>query len=156
MFYEFWDLANLLLHIPLKMQNKMKNILSQAYSLKLKNIILFLNQGLIFFPNGHIRNVVSKLPNVVKINVENDNIVSKLSNVVQFNVEIHNVVSTLLNVVDFNVDVRNVVSTLIWRCATSRRHINLKTTLKRRWNVFWVAFITFVSCTPWIYYKPLF
>ena len=48
MFYEFWDLANLLLHIPLKMQNKMKNILSQAYSLKLKNIILFMNQGLIF------------------------------------------------------------------------------------------------------------
>ena len=48
MFYEFWGLANLLLHIPLKMQNKMKNILSQAYSLKLKNIILFLNQGLIF------------------------------------------------------------------------------------------------------------
>ena len=31
---------------------------SPAYSLKLKNIILFLNQGLIFFRNGHIRNVV--------------------------------------------------------------------------------------------------
>ena len=111
--------------------------MSPAYSLKLKNIILFLNRGLIFFSNGHIRNVVSTLPNVVKIDVENDNVVSTLSNVVQFNVEIHNVVSTLLNVVDFNVDVRNVVSTLIWRCATSRRHINLKATLKQRWNVCW-------------------
>ena len=70
-----------------------------------------------FFWNGHIRNVVSTL-----------------SNIVQFNVEIHN----LLNVVDFNVDVHNVVWALIWRCATSRRHINLKATLNQRWNVFWI------------------
>ena len=90
-----------------------------------------------FFLNGHNRIVVSTLPNIVKIDVENDNVVSTLSNVVQFNVEIHNVVSTLLNVVNFNVDVHNVVSTLIWRCATLRRHISLKTTLNRRWNVFW-------------------
>ena len=89
-----------------------------------------------FFWNGHIRNVVSTLPNVVKIDVENDNVVSTLSNVVQFNVEIHNVVSTLLNVVNFNVDVHNVVSTLIWRCATSRCHTsyqpksNVEPTLK--------------------------
>ena len=115
----------------------MKKILSPAYSLKLKNIILFLNRGLIFFSNGHIRNVVSTLPNVVKIDVENDNVVSTLSNIVQFNVEKHNVVSTLFNVVNFNVDVHNVVSTLISLCATPRRHINLKTTLKRRWNVCW-------------------
>ena len=66
-----------------------------------------------FFSNGHIRNVVTTLPNVVKIDVENDNVVSTLSNVVQFNVEIHNVVSTLLKVVNFNVDVHKVVSTLI-------------------------------------------
>ena len=38
--------------------------------------------------NGHIRNVVSTLPNVVKIDVENDNVVSTLSNVVEFNLEI--------------------------------------------------------------------
>ena len=74
-------------------------ILSPPYSLKLKNIILFLNQGLIFFLNGHIRNFASTLPNVVKIDVENDNFVSALSNVVQFNVEKHNVVSMLFNVV---------------------------------------------------------
>ena len=112
-------------------------ILSPPYSLKLKNFILFFNQDLVFFPNGHICNVVSTLRNVVKIDVENDNVVWTLSNAVQFNVEIYNVVSMLLNVVNFNVDVHNIVSTLIWRCATSRRHINLKTTLSRRWNVCW-------------------
>ena len=91
----------------------MKKILSPAYSLKLKNIILFLNRGLIFFSNGHIRNVVSTLPNVVKIDVENDNVVSTLSNVVQFNIEKHNVVSTLFDVVNFNVDVHNVVEPML-------------------------------------------
>ena len=40
-----------------------------------------------FFSSGHIRNVVSTLPNVVKIDVENDNVVLTLSNLVQFNVE---------------------------------------------------------------------
>ena len=123
----------------------MKKILSPAYSLNLKNIILLLNRGLFFFYwNSHIRNVVSTLPNVAKIDVENDNVVTMLSNVIQFNVEIHNLLSTLLNVVDFNVDVRNVGSKLIWRCATFRRHINLKTTLNRRWNVCW-AYISVVS-----------
>ena len=88
-------------------------MLSPTYSLKFKTIILFLNRCLYFFSNGHIRNVVSTLPNVVKIDVENDNVVSTLSKVVQFNVEIYNVVSMLLKVVNFNVDVHNFVSTLI-------------------------------------------
>ena len=73
----------------------MKKILSPAYFLKLKNIILFLNRGLICFSNGHIRNVFSTLSNVVKIDVENDNVVATLFNVVQFNVELHNPVPTL-------------------------------------------------------------
>ena len=95
------------------MANKMKKILNPAYSLKLKNNILFLTRGLFFFSNGHIYNVVSTLPNVVKIYAENGNVVSTLSNVVQINVEIGNVDSTLFNVLNFNVDVHNVVSTLI-------------------------------------------
>ena len=87
------------------------------------------------FWNGHIPNVVSTLPNVVKIDIENNHVVSTLPNVVQFNVEIHNVLSTFLNNVNFNVDVHNVVSMLIWRCVTLRRHISLKATMNRRWNV---------------------
>ena len=79
----------------------------------LESIILLFTQGLIFFSNGLIRNVVSTLPNVVKINVENDNDVSTLSNVVKINIEIDNVDWTLLNVVNFSVDVHNVVSTLV-------------------------------------------
>ena len=70
-----------------------------------------------------------RCPNVIKIDVENGNVVSTLSNVVQLDVEIHNVVSALLNVVNYNFDLQNVASKLIWRCATSRRHLNLKTTL---------------------------
>ena len=88
------------------MGKKLRKMLSPTYSLKFKNIILFLNRGLYFFSNGHI-------PNVAKIDVENDNVVSTLSNVVQFNVEKHNVVSTLFYIVNFNVAIHNVVSTLI-------------------------------------------
>ena len=92
----------------------MKKILTPACSLKLKKLILFFTRGLFFFfSNGHIRNVVSTLINVLKIDVENDNVISTLSNVVQINVEIDNVDSTLFNVVNFNVDLHNVVSTLI-------------------------------------------
>ena len=47
-FKNFWGSGNTLLHIPLKMENKMKNILILMYSLKLKNIILFLTRGSIF------------------------------------------------------------------------------------------------------------
>ena len=101
-------------------------MLSPMHSLKLKNIILFLNLNF------------STLSNVVKIYVENDNVASTLSNVVQINVEMDNVDWTLFNVVNFNVDIHNVLSTLIWRCATSRRHINQKATLKWHWNVYWV------------------
>ena len=43
----------------------------------------------IFFSSGHIRNVVSTLPNVVQFNVEKHNVVSTLFYVVNFNVHIH-------------------------------------------------------------------
>ena len=134
----FEDLQIFFYKFLLKWGKNEKN-LSPAYSLKLKNIILFLNRGFFFFffSNGHIRKVVSTLPNVMKIDVENDKVVSTLLNVVQFNFEKHNVVSTLFSVVDFNVDIHNVVSTLIWRCATSQHHMDLKTMLNRRWNICW-------------------
>ena len=133
----------------------MKKILSRTYSLRLNNIIWFLTWGLLFWffiylfiylfiSNGHIYKVAQKLPNIKKIYAENDNTVSTLSNVVQINLEIGNVDSTLFNVVNFNIDVHNVVSTLIWSWATSRRHISLNVTLKRRWNVCWeVTLINF-------------
>ena len=53
----------------------------------------------LFFSNGHIHNVVSMLPNVVKICVENGNVSSTLSNIFQINVQIDNVDSTLFSVV---------------------------------------------------------
>ena len=65
----------------------------QKYYFVFESRIEFLN---IFFSNGHIRNVVSTLPNIVKTDVENDNVVSTLFYVVNFNVDIHNVVSTLI------------------------------------------------------------
>ena len=74
-------------HERVKMGKKWRKMLTPTYSLKFKNIILFLNRALYFFSNDHIRNVVSTLPDV-----ENDNAVSMLSNVVQFNIEKHNVV----------------------------------------------------------------
>ena len=77
----------------------------------------------VLFRRGHFHNVVSTFINIVKLDVENNN-----------------VFSTLLDVVHVNVEIHNVVSMLIWRCPTSRRHANQKTTLKQRWNVCWVVF----------------
>ena len=89
----------------------------------------------LIFANEHIDNVVSTLINVVKLDVENNNIVSTLSNVVNINVEKSNIDSALFNIKNFNADKHNVVSTLIWHWLTSQRHVNLKTTLKQRWNL---------------------
>ena len=84
------------------------------------------------FRNGHFRNVVSTLTNVVKLDVEKENVVLTLSSVAHINVEIHNVDSTLFDVVNSNVEIHNVVSALTGGCTTSRRHINQKATLKQR------------------------
>ena len=80
-----------------------------------------------------------------------------LPNVVQINFEIDNVDSAFIDVVNSNVDVRNIVSTLIWRCTTSRRHINLKPMSKQRWNVCWAYpnfFGSIISCI-WTEYRDL-
>ena len=105
-------------------------MLTPEFSLKLKTFILSLIRRLIFFSNGHIDNVLSKLHNVVKIDVKNDKVVLTLSNVVQINIEID-----------------NVDSTLVWRWVKSRRHINLKnnveTTLK--YLLVWWKWITSIG-----------
>ena len=100
-----------------------------------KILFCFWLEASFFCSNGHIHNVVLTLTKVVKIDIENVNVASTLSNIVQINVEIEDVDSMLFNVVNFNVDVHDVALTLIWHFATSRRHINLKTTLKRRWKL---------------------
>ena len=63
--------------------------------------------------------------------------VSMLPKAVQIKPEIDMVDSTLLYIVSFNVDIHKIVSTLIWDCVMLWRHINLKLTLKQRWNVCW-------------------
>ena len=116
------------------------------FHLKLKNIIwLLLKAYFDCFAKGHIYNVVSTLSNVAKPDVENNSVVSTLSEVVHIDVEIHNVDSTLFNVVSFDVEVHNVVSILICGCFTSRRRINLNTTLDQWWNVCCVASLNITS-----------
>ena len=112
---------------------KMKKILSPAYFLKLKNIILYLNRGSIFFQMVIFATLFRRCPTLWKSTLKLTTLFQRCS--VQF--EIHIVVSMLLNVVNYNVDVHNVASTLIWRCAASQRHINPTITLSRRWNVCW-------------------
>ena len=107
-----------------------------------KILFCFWIRAYIFFKWSYLQRCFD-VANVVKIYVENDNVVLTLSNVFQFNVQKQNVVSTFFYVVNFNVDIHNVASTLIWRWVTSRRHINLTTTLNRRWNVCWVTYILF-------------
>ena len=127
MFSEFCSAANIRSHISVKMENKMKKSLSPMYSLKLKNIILFLTQTLIFilFKWSYSKPCFN-VSQLVKIYVENGKVISTLSNFVQINVEIDN-----FDLMLFKVDVQNVVSTFIQLCVTSRCHVNLK----QPWNV---------------------
>ena len=109
---------------------KMK-IFSPPHSLKLKNTTFFLIKAWIFFQMVIFPTLFWRYPTLWKPAL-------KMTTLFWRCLKLFN--STLLKVVNFNVDIHNVVSTLIWRCATSRRHINLKTTMNRRWNVCWVKF----------------
>ena len=87
------------------------------------------------FANDHIHNVVLTLPKTMKVDVENYNVVLMLSSVVYINFEIDNADSTLFNVINCNVDKHNVFSALVWCYLRLWRLVNLKISLKQRWNV---------------------
>ena len=112
-----------------KMGKKWRKMLSPTYSLKFKNIILFLNRGLYFFFQMLIFATLFRRCPTLKMKT------LFRCCLTLFSWTLKN--TTLFYVVNFNVDIHKVVSTLMWRCVTSRRHINLKTTLNRRWNVCW-------------------
>ena len=102
----------------------MKEILSPAYSLKVQNIILFLNRGLIFFQMVKLATLLRRWPTLWKSTLKITTLFRRFLTL--FNSTLKN--TTLFQ--RFFFDVHNVVSMLIWRCATSRRHINLK----KRWT----------------------
>ena len=77
LFYEFWGSANILLQLSLKMGENEEGFESRRFFEAQKYYFVF-ESKLNFFSNGHICNVVSTLPNVVKIDVENDNVVLAL------------------------------------------------------------------------------
>ena len=78
-FKNFCGFASILQRIPLKTGNKVKQIMEKY--LKLLNEMFFLFEAQICcFGNDHIHSVFSKLPNIVKLDVEND--VITLSHVV--------------------------------------------------------------------------
>ena len=110
----------------------MKKILSPACSLKLKNIILFLNHSVIvFFQMIIFATLFRRCPTLWKPRLKMATLFRRC--VTLFNAMLK--YTTLLNVLNYNDAVCNVVSTLLWRIATPWSNINLKTTLKRRWNV---------------------
>ena len=64
-----FEAANILLHIPLKMGKNEKDFESSKFFEAQKYYFVFYSRLNFFFSNGHIRNVVSTLSNVVQINV---------------------------------------------------------------------------------------
>ena len=58
----------------LKWGKMKKNVASNTF-FKVQKYYFVFESRLTFFSNGHICNFVSMLPNIVKIDVENDNVV---------------------------------------------------------------------------------
>ena len=95
--------------------------LTKLYELSIIQILYNLNDVFVTMSVLKVKNIfllfhifVSKLINVVKLDVENKNIALTLSNVVNIIVEIYSVDLTFFNVVNFSVEKHIVVSTLIW------------------------------------------
>ena len=118
-FKNFLCFASTIRHIPLNLGSKVKKIMKWKLKLWILCILFEIN-FFVLFRNDLFHNFISTFTSVVKLDVENGKVVSTLPNVVHINVEIH-----------------NVVSMLIWRCSTSRRRINQKTTLKQRSKDCW-------------------
>ena len=94
-FKTFCGSANNFYTFFLKWRRKSRRFWVQYFLWSSKILFCFYSKlKCFFFSNGHFRNVVSTLLNVVKIYVENDNVVSTLPNVIQINFEIDNVDST--------------------------------------------------------------
>ena len=134
-FKNFCGSANVLLEIPFKVGKKWRTFWVQHIPWSSKILFCFWIEAYFLFLNGHIRNFVLTLPNVVEIDVKNYKLLRRCLTLFNLTLKNQNLVSMLFNVVNFNVDVHNVVSMLIWRCATSQRHISLNTKLNRLWNV---------------------
>ena len=91
---------------------------------------VFLNQGLIFFPNGHICNVVSLRPTLWKSTLKMTTLFRRCLTLLNSTLK-NSVVSTLFNVVNFNADVHNVVSLTLYDVGTSYQpKNNVEATLK--------------------------
>ena len=147
MFSEFCGAANIRLHILVKMENKMKKSLSPMYSLKLKNIILFLTQTLIFilFKWSYSKRCfnVSKR---VKRYIENGKIISTLPNFVQIKCWF-DVVQGWRTERCFNVYL--TLCHVVTSCQS-------KTTLKRLEIVCWVTcLLKLQNGLPKVFYFPL-
>ena len=115
----FSGFANILLQIPVKMGNKVKKVLSPLYSLQIiflwsskilycVCLVCFLSPFFFFFFLHMVifTTLFQLCPTLWKLTLK-------------------------MTMLFWRYGIDNVDSTLIWRCATSRRHINLKTTLKQ-------------------------
>ena len=116
------------------------------FLLKLESIIMFLTRGLFFtFVMVIFTRLFRRGSTLCKSTL-------KMTTLFRSCLTLLNVVSTLFNIVNSNFGSYNVVLTLVWCCLTSRRHINLRTTLKclPEMTLFWYFY-----CQLTTYFAPL-
>ena len=93
-FKSFWGFANTLLHIRVKMENKVKKILNPLYSIQI--IFLCCPRGLLFLKWSYSQRC-SDIAQRFSIHSEDENAVLTLLNVVQIKLKIENVDSMLIS-----------------------------------------------------------
>ena len=124
-FKNLWGSANVLLQIPLKTWKKWRKCWVQHILWSWQILFCFSIEVYFLLKNGRIKTLFRRCPTLLKSTL-------KIATLFRSCLTLFN--STLKNA-------HNVALMLIWRCAKSRRHINLKTMLNRRWNVCWVNFM---------------